>query len=49
MSSFDDSIVDCDNGEQNTGDDTILPFDDERDYDQFRSDQDKAFGGLYGC
>lgn len=48
MPEYNDSI----NGDEITltdiGDDTVIPFPD-RDYDDFRNDQNMAFGGLYGC
>lgn len=49
MPEYSDSINGDDTTLNNlTGDDSVIPFED-RDYDDFRIDQDKAFGGLYGC
>lgn len=48
MPTYEDQIND--DVEQNvTGDDTVIPFDDDRNFDNFRNSQDIAFGGLYGC
>lgn len=43
---YEDSINDV---EIVTGDDTVIPHDDERNYYEFRNEQENAFGGLYGC
>lgn len=48
MPTCDDMIHD-DNEQPVTGDDTVIPFDDDRNFETFRNDQESAFGGLYGC